>query len=152
MKTLSKASFEEVSQGFAPSSTRMILAMLQNSGLEWSSVYVQDDVFKQWFEATQDELAQQEMREIQQEYQFYKDVAWNFWICLSEYGFYAKVSDVFDIDTQTIDRVLTLYGDEFYSNIYGYDMCAIPMEDAIMIFGRYLKRYRERLANPAPSS
>lgn len=113
---------------------------------------MQDDVFKQWFEATQDELAQQEMREIQQEYQFYDEAAWTFWICLNEYEFYAKVSDVFDIDTQTIDRVLTLYGDEFYSNIYGYDMCAIPMEDAIMIFGRYLKYYRERLANPAPSS
>lgn len=61
MKSLSKMSFEEVAQEFAPKETKMILEVLRESELGWSRVYVRDDAFKQWFEETQCELTQEEI-------------------------------------------------------------------------------------------
>ena len=58
--------------------------------------------------------------------------------------FYAKISDRLDIDINTIDKVLKIYGEEFYQNIldytpnlHWYDKI-ISLEDLVIVFGRYL--------------
>lgn len=153
MKSLSKMSFEEVAQEFAPKETKMILEVLRESELGWSRVYVRDDVFKQWFEETQCELTQEEIDEIQQEvYEEvygYKDISWEkeqIWEYYDRCEFYTKVSDVFGIDAETIEKVLSLYGEEFYQNVATYASIwwfggDISIESVVMIFGRYLGYY-----------
>lgn len=151
MKSLSKMSFEEVAQEFAPKETKMILEVLRESGLGWSRVYVRDDVFKQWFEETQCELTQGD--EIRQEvygYNDISDISWEkelFWSMYDRNTFYAKISDRLDIDINTIDKVLKIYGEEFYQNIldytpnlHWYDKI-ISLEDLVIVFGRYLGYY-----------